>query len=37
MTGPNAVKHNNVAAQIWWTKARMGWKDVTNLKVNRQC
>ena len=22
----NAVKHNNVTAQIWWTKARMGWK-----------
>lgn len=21
----NATKHNNVAAQIWWTKGRMGW------------
>jgi len=25
----NAVKHNNVAAQIWWTKTRMGWKDTS--------
>lgn len=25
----NAVKHNNVAAQIWWTKCRMGWKDTS--------
>jgi hypothetical protein len=25
----NAVKNNNVTAQIWWTKARMGWKDTT--------
>lgn len=23
----NAVKHNNVSAQIWWTKARMHWRD----------
>lgn len=23
----NATKHNNVAAQIWWSKARMGWTD----------
>jgi hypothetical protein len=23
----NAVKHNNVAAQIWWTKCRLGWKE----------
>jgi hypothetical protein len=23
----NAVQHNNVAAQIWWTKTRMGWKE----------
>jgi hypothetical protein len=23
----NATKHMNVAAQIWWTKARMGWKQ----------
>ena len=30
----NAVKHNNVAAQIWWTKARMGWKDATAVDVN---
>lgn len=22
----NATKNDNVAAQIWWTKARMGWK-----------
>lgn len=25
----NAVQHNNVAAQIWWTKTRMGWKDTS--------
>jgi len=25
----NATKHNNVAAQIWWTKTRMGWKDTS--------
>ena len=30
----NAVKHNNVAAQIWWTKARMGWKDTSNVSVS---
>jgi hypothetical protein len=23
----NATKHNNVAAQIWWTKCRMGWRE----------
>jgi hypothetical protein len=23
----NAVVHNNTAAQIWWTKARMGWSE----------
>lgn len=23
----NAIDHNNVAAQIWWTKVRMGWKE----------
>lgn len=23
----------NVAAQIWWTKCRMGWKDTTGLEV----
>jgi hypothetical protein len=23
----NATKHNHVGAQIWWTKARMGWKE----------
>jgi hypothetical protein len=22
----NATKNDNVTAQIWWTKARMGWK-----------
>lgn len=30
----NATKHNNVAAQIWWTKTRMGWKD-TSVVENR--
>jgi hypothetical protein len=29
----NAVKHNNVAAQIWWTKARMGWRSATNVTI----
>jgi hypothetical protein len=29
----DAVKLNNVAAQIWWTKARMGWKEATDLNV----
>lgn len=23
----NAVKKDNVAAQIWWTKSRMGWRE----------
>jgi adenine deaminase len=23
----NATVNNNVTAQIWWTKARMGWKE----------
>ena len=23
----NATRHNNTTAQIWWTKARMGWKS----------
>lgn len=23
----NATKHNNTNAQIWWTKARMGWRS----------
>lgn len=25
----NATKNMNVAAQIWWTKTRMGWKDTS--------
>ena len=25
----NATKNMSVAAQIWWTKARMGWKDTS--------
>jgi hypothetical protein len=29
----NAVRHNNVRAQIWWTRARMGWKSVANVNV----
>lgn len=29
----NATKFNNVAAQIWWTKARMGWKEAQDLNV----
>jgi hypothetical protein len=22
----NATRHNNVTAQVWWTRSRMGWK-----------
>jgi hypothetical protein len=29
----NAVKHNNTAAQIWWTRARMGWKSVADVNI----
>jgi len=29
----NAVKHNSVAAQIWWTKARMGWKEAQDVNI----
>jgi len=29
----NAVKHNNVTAQIWWTKSRLGWKDASALDI----
>ena len=29
----NATKHMNVAAQIWWTKVRMGWKSYESLDV----
>jgi hypothetical protein len=32
----NAVKHNNVAAQIWWTKTRMGWKDTSVIENTGQ-
>jgi hypothetical protein len=28
-----ATKEKNIAACIWWTKARMGWKEVTDLNV----
>jgi hypothetical protein len=28
----NAVKHNNVAAQIFWCKTRMGWKETMVLE-----
>lgn len=28
----NATKNDNVAAQIWWTKARMGWKDTSRIE-----
>lgn len=30
----NATKHMHVGAQIWWTKARMGWKDTTPIGGN---
>jgi hypothetical protein len=29
----NAVQHMNVAAQIWWTKCRMGWKEAQDLNI----
>lgn len=29
----NATKHMSVQAQIWWTKARMGWKDSSELAI----
>lgn len=32
----NAVENENVAAQIWWTKARMGWKDTSNQPEDKQ-
>lgn len=30
----NATKNMNVAAQIWWTKTRMGWKDTSVVENN---
>jgi hypothetical protein len=32
----NATKHNNAMAQIWWTKARMGWREARDLNVGGQ-
>ena len=32
----NAVQNENVAAQIWWTKARMGWKEATDVNLGGQ-
>jgi hypothetical protein len=29
----NATKHNNVTAQIFWARARMGWKTETDLNI----
>ena len=29
----NATKNMSVQAQIWWTKARMGWKDSSELNI----
>jgi hypothetical protein len=28
----NAVVNGNVTAQIWWTKARLGWKETVQQK-----
>lgn len=28
-----ATKEKNVAACIWWTKARMGWKEATDVNL----
>ena len=30
----NATKNENVTAQIWWTKARMGWKSTDVVQQN---
>jgi len=29
----NGPKHNNTQAQIWWTKARMGWKGAEDVNI----
>jgi hypothetical protein len=29
----NAVKLNSVTAQVWWTKARMGWKEAQDVNI----
>jgi hypothetical protein len=31
-----ATKEKNVAAAIWWTKARMGWRGTTDVNVGGQ-
>jgi hypothetical protein len=31
-----ATKEGNVAACIWWTKARMGWREAQDLNVGGQ-
>jgi hypothetical protein len=31
-----AVRDRNVAACIWWTRARMGWRGTTNVDVGGQ-
>ena len=31
-----ATRHNNTTAQIWWTKARMGWKGTDVLESPNQ-
>lgn len=28
----NATKHNNVSAQIYWTKTQLGWKETSRLE-----
>jgi hypothetical protein len=30
----NATKHNNVAAQIWWSKCRAGWREASDAGGN---
>lgn len=29
----NATRHNNTQAQIWWTRARMGWKGSEDVNI----
>jgi len=29
----NAVTNQSVQAQVWWTKARMGWRDGSDVNI----
>ena len=32
---PAAAGHGNVAAQIWYTKSQMGWKETQALEIKK--